>query len=343
MLSMSLATKQKLLLIFSFFLGLAIFLWLGKIIGWEEVGRAFYVFTGWQGVVMILLSFLIAVVGNWRWREILKDSGISVPFFNLFRIYLGGYAMMYLFPVLIWGGEAFRVYGLGKERNLSWKKTLSSVVIERVLEWTVNIVVIFLGLSFFLYKVYLPPKELVMVFGIALFFFVSVIAYFYVYALGKKSIVRQIVGNFLRKEISDDNGMLEVETDVFNFFQLRNPSFKKGVVLSVLRALAMQARGWLLVLFLGNWIGFFPSLAILGFTYLSSMIPIPTSLGSHEAVQFYAFTSLGLTASTATAFTLIIRAAEIIVSSIGLVFLIKTGFNLLGDKFLNYDKSKQNN
>lgn len=337
---MSLATKQKILLALSFLLGLAIFVWLGRAIGWNEVGRAFSVFTGWQGLVMIALSFLIAVIGNWRWKEILKDSGIEINFFSLFRIYLGGYAMMYLFPVLVWGGEAFRVYGLGQEKKLSWRKTFPSVIIERVLEWTANIVVILIGLSFFLYKVYLPPKELVMVFGIAFLFFVSVITYFYIFALGNRSIVKGFVRNFFKKEVSDSNGMIEVENDVFRFFEMSNPSFWKGIALSFLRALTMQARGWMLILFLGNWIGFFPSLAILGFTYLSSMIPIPTSLGSHEAIQYYAFTSLGLLGSTATAFTLIIRAAEIIVSTVGMVFLIRTGFNLVGDKFLTYDKSK---
>jgi len=202
-------------------------------------------------------------------------------------------------------------------------------------------VVIFLGLGFFLYKVYLPPKELVMIFGIALIFFISVLSYFYIKALGKKSIVREIIKKFFKKEVSDNNGMIAVENDVFNFFQFQNKSFKKGFVLSILRALVMQARGWILIFFLGNWIGFFPSLAILGFTYLSSMIPIPASLGAHEAVQFYAFTSLGLAASTATAFTMIIRAGEIVVSSVGLIFLIKTGFNLLGNKIINYDKSQQ--
>lgn len=338
---MSFQTKQKLLLAFSFLFGLALFIWLGRIIGWGEIGTAFAVFTGWQGLVIIFLSLAIAAIGNWRWKEILKDSGINVPFYQLFKIYLGGYAMMYLFPILVWGGEAFRVYGLGKEKNLSWKKTFSSVIIERILEWTANIIVIFLGLGFFLYKVYLPPKELVMVFGVALLFFISVLSYFYIKALGKKSIVREIVRNFFKKEVSDGNGMIAVENDVFNFFQLRNDSFKKGVVISILRALVMQARGWILILFLGSYIGFFPSLAVLGFTYLSSMIPIPTSLGAHEAIQFYAFTSLGLAASMATVFTMIIRTGEIIVSSIGLIFLIRTGFNLLGNKFFNYDKNQQ--
>ncbi len=337
---MSFQTKQKLLLIFSFLLGLAIFIWLGKIIGWEEIGDAFAVFTGWQGLVIILFSFLIAVIGNWRWREILKDAKVDVPFFHLFKIYLGGYAMMYLFPIMIWGGEAFRVYGLMKEKNLSWKKTFASVIIERVLEWTANILVILIGLSFFLYKVYLPPKELVMIFGASLIFFVSVIIYFYINALGRKSIVKKIVMSFWKKEVSGENGMLAVENDVYNFFQFNNPSFWKGVALSILRALVMQGRTWVLILFLGSAVGFFPSLSILGFTYLSSMVPIPTSLGTHEAIQIYAFSSMGLTASMATAFTMIIRAAEIIVSTVGLVFLIRMGFNLVGTKFLKYDKGE---
>lgn len=336
---MRFSIKQELLFGLSLILGLVIFFQLGKVIGWEEIGEAFSVFTGWQGVVIVILSFLIAAIGNWRWKEILKDSGIEVPFINLFKIYLGGYSMMYLMPILIWGGEAFRVYGLTKEKDISWKKTFASVIIERVLEWTINIVVIFLGLAFFLYNVYLPPKELVLVFGISFVFFVSIISFFYIKAIGKKSIVRSIVKRFWKKEVSDDNGFISVENDVFKYFQWGR-GFGKGIALSVLRALVMQLRVWILIIFLGKMLGFLPSLSILGFTYLSSMIPIPTSLGSHEAIQFFAFTSLGMLASMATVFTMILRAAEIVVSSVGMAFLLSTGFKLAESKIFNYDKGK---
>jgi uncharacterized protein (TIRG00374 family) len=336
---MSFSNKQKVLFGFSLILGLVIFIWLGRIIGWEEIGEAFSVFNGWQGLVMVALSFLIAVIGNWRWKEILSDSGINVPFNNLFKIYLGGYAMMYLMPVLIWGGEAFRVYGLTKEKNITWKKAFASVIIERILEWTINILVIFLGIAFFLYNVYLPPKELVIVFGASLVFFVSIISYFYVKALGKESIVRGIVKTFWKKEISDENSFLSVENDVFEYFQW-GKKFNKGIAISVLRAFIMQLRVWILIIFLGHIIGFLPSLSILGFSYLSSMIPIPTSLGTHEAIQYFAFISLGLLGSMSTVFTMIIRAAEIIVSSVGMAFLLGTGFKLAESKIFNYDKNK---
>lgn len=336
---MSFSTKQKILFGFSLILGLVIFIQLGRVIGWQEIGRAFAVFTGWQGLVIVALSFLVAIVGNWRWKEILKDSGINVPFNTLFKIYLGGYSMMYLMPILIWGGEAFRVYGLTKAKGIPWRKTFASVIIERILEWTINILIIFLGLAFFLYNVYLPPKELLIIFGASLVFFVSMISYFYIKALGKKSIIKQIVKRFWKKEVRDDNSFIAVENEVFEYFKW-GKSFNKGIALSLLRVFIMQLRVWILIVFLGNMIGFFPSVSILGFTYLSSMIPIPTSLGSHEAIQYFAFSSLGLLGSMATAFTMILRASEIIVSSVGMVFLLRTGFKLAESKIFNYDKSK---
>lgn len=336
---MSFENQQKLLILLSFLSGLAIFIWLGKIIGWDEIGKAFTVFNGAQALIIVSLSFLIAIFGNYRWQEILKDLKIKVSFRSLFKAYVGGYSMMYLFPMLIWGGEGFRVYSLSKTDKINWQKSLASVVIERVLEWTMNIFIIFIGIIFFVYYKFdsdIPPRELLVIFGLALLFFVSVLSYFYSKALRKKSIVGTVIGKLLKREVEGDNKIMAVERDIFDFFTDKK-SFLKGIALSLIRALIMQLRVWLLIMFLGSNIGFSASLSILGFTYVSSLIPIPTSLGSHEAIQFVVFKGWGLLPSMATAFTMIIRASEILVASLGLIFLIRTGFNLLGSK-INYDK-----
>jgi len=334
--------KQKALLAFSLVVGVFIFILFGKIIGWEEIKDSFSVFNIYQAFIILGLSFLIIFIGNWRWKEILKDSGENINFWSLFKMYLGGYAVMYLLPVLVWGGEGFRIYRLNREQKVSFKKSFSSVFIERILEWTANIVVIFLGLLFFIYNVYLPPKELIIIFGASLIIFVSSISYFYIKALGKKSIIQQICKIFLRREVSEDNHFLSIENEVFEYFDVRNKFFYKGIAISFLRAFVMQLRAWILIFFLGSITGFLPSLSILGFTYLSSMVPIPAALGSHEAIQYFAFGSLGISTSIVTAFTMIIRAAEIILSSIGMIFLIKTGFNFLDKKLINYN-GQQNN
>ena len=64
------------------------------------------------------------------------------------------------------------------------------------------------------------------------------------------------------------------------------------------------------------------------------MIPIPAALGSHEAIQTFAFNSLGLGAATATAFTMIIRAAELIVALVGVIALFRLGILLIKNRVI---------
>ena len=70
------------------------------------------------------------------------------------------------------------------------------------------------------------------------------------------------------------------------------------------------------------------ALAISGFYYLSTMVPIPASLGIQDGLQAFAFGALGIGASFGTAFTLIIRAAEIAVALIGMIFLFQLGIKI---------------
>ncbi len=331
---MNFRNKNILLVSVSFLVGAGIFVWLGKIIGWQEIGDSFKGFTIWQGSLITILTFLVAIVGNWRWQQILKDSEVNIPFWKLFRVYLGGYAMMYLFPIIIMSGEVFRVFGIAKESNIKIHKAAASVLIERILEWTVNLLVIFLGIFLLAFKLDILPEQVLIVFGCALLAFIFALGFFYFKALRKKSIIDGLVKRFSKKEITEGNSLIEIEKEVFKFFEPKNPALFKGLGLSLLRAIVMQARVWILIYFLtGINTGIVESLSVLGFSYLSSMIPIPTSLGSHEVIQSAAFASIGLIKGSATAFTMIIRAAEIIVSSVGLAFLIKKGFNVMEEKF----------
>lgn len=328
--------KPLILIIGSSIIGVIAFVCLGKWIGWEEIGNAFSVFTFWQGGVIVILTIIISLLGNLRWKEILSDQKIDVSFFKLFKIYLGGYSIMYLFPAILLAGEFFRIYSLGKERGLSWKRTAPSVIIERVLEWTVNLLVVFLGLFLFVFNVELFPPKVVFVFGIAFLVFLFALIFFYTTILRKRSIVHMIVRKYKEGE---ESGLIEVENKVFEFFDFRSKPFKKGLILSFLRAFVMQLRVWILIIFLGQNIGLLNSFSILGFSYISAMIPIPASLGTHEVIQIAAFRAVNLTASMAAAFTLIIRAAEIILSSFGLIYIVKMGFNLMNNTYEN----KQNN
>lgn len=321
------------LILISLLAGAGIFIWFGRVVGWDHVWQAFEVFKGWQGIVILALTFLIAIIGNWRWYEILKDKQVDVSFRKIFDSYLGGYAMMYLFPIIFLSGEIFRIFSLVKEEKIQISKAASSVIIERILEWTINILVILFGL-FFLFSRLNLPIQVLYIFGTALVFFIGSIGFFYFKALSQKSIVSGLIKKIVHKEIAKSNNILEIENEVLTFFQPGSKPLMKGLILSLLRAGVMLVRVWLLIIFLGGIsIDFITSLSILGFSYFSALVPIPTSLGAHEIIQVAAFNAFHLESSMVTAFTMIIRGAEIVVSVLGLGFLLKKGFNIVEEKF----------
>lgn len=314
--------KKVLLLLISLLIGVVLFVWIGKTVGWQEIKRAFLVFTGWQGGGILGLTILMALVGTWRWKEILKGIGAKVPFRDLWRTYLASFSIRYLAPIIIVGAEIFQGYILKARHSIPWSKGMASVIIDRILEWTANLVVIFLGILFFLLTIGLPPMKLAIIFGGVFLLFAAVIIFFYFKSFKRESMVRFFVR-------SNQNQLLEIEKEIFNFFRSKKLLMWKAFLLSFFRATIMFLRTWLLIIFLGKSIGGLPALSILGFTYLAVMIPIPTALGSHEAIQIFAFNSLGLGASTATAFTMIIRGAELIIALIGIIILFRLGIILI--------------
>lgn len=335
--------KKFLLFLISLLIGVGIFIWVGKMVGWQEIKNAFLVFTGWQGLVIFGLTLLTMLIGNWKWREILKGENVTVSFRGLLSPYLAGFSVMFLAPILLWAGEIFRGYILKEKNQIPWSKGMASVFIDRVTEWTANLIVIFFGVLFFLLMIGLPPIKLLIIFGSIFLFFAGGISYFYLKTFKKESMAKFLLRIFGLERFNHANSILDIEKEIFNFFKPKKLAMWKAFSLSFLRALAMYSRTWFLIIFLGKEISTLPALSILGFTYLAAMIPIPTALGSHEAIQTFAFNSLRLGASTATAFTMIIRGAELIIALTGVAILFQLGIILLRKAlFKKIDNFKKN-
>lgn len=314
--------KKLLLFLVSLIVGLILLFLVIESVGWDEIKKAFLVFTGWKGLVIFVLTLLVMLAGNWKWREILKSKGVNIPFFELFKSYLAGFSLMFLSPIIFWGGELFRGYVLKEKNSVPWAKGMGSVVIDRILEWTANLVIILIGSVSFVFLIDFPPLKLIAIFGSSFLFAICALGLFYFKCIKKES----IVGFFLR---NNKNQPLETEKEVFIFFDIQNRAMWKALGISFLRAGLMYLKTWILILFLGKNFGPLESLSVLGFSYLAATIPTPTSLGSHEAIQTFAFNSFSIGASAATAFTMIIRGAELIFALAGIIIFFRQGMDLL--------------
>ena len=224
--------KKFLFFLISLILGIGLFLWTVDFVGWEEIRAAFLVFAGWQGLVIFSLTFLMMMVGTWKWKEILKELGEEISFGVLFKTYLAGFSVMFLAPVLLWASELFRSYTLKKKKQVSWSKAMASVVIDRTLEWTTILITIFFGSFFFLSNIGLPSKELGIAFGLIFFFFAIGICLFYFKIFRRESIAKAF-GKILNGEINQEP--LEAEKEIFSFFKLQKKGPWKGLALSFLK------------------------------------------------------------------------------------------------------------
>jgi uncharacterized protein (TIRG00374 family) len=332
--------KKIFLFLVSLVIGIFLFFWVLKTTSWQEIINSLNIFSGRYGLAVIILTFLMAVIGTFKWQEILKGCQAKISFWRLFLPYLAGYALMFLAPVLLWGGEILRGYLLKNKNQVSWSKGMASIIIDRIFEWTANLTFIVLGLIFFLSKIYMIPRNLELLFGALFLFFVAVIVYFYLKAFRKQSIIESIADWFGLKQIEEKSTLLVTEKEIFNFFDVKNKTMWSALFLSFFRAIIMLARVWLIIFFLGKSIGLPPVFSILGFNYLAVMIPIPAALGSHEAIQALAFSQLGLGAGNATAYTMIVRGAETIISLAGVIVLFRFGIEIV-KKLLFKDKMEK--
>lgn len=326
---------KKLILFLLFCLvGAILFVLVVKTIGFKEIKDVFLQFNFWQGVFIFLLALISVLIENLKWQGILKAEGVVLPFKKLWRIHWASFTIRYFAPVALISGEMFRGYALNKSYSIPWAKSVSSVVIDRILSWTTNLSIVFVGLIFFLLRVGFPPKSLFVVLAIVLGALGTSIVFFYFKSFRKQSIAKtffRLVPNSLRNAgfKNSSSKIFEIEKEVLQFFKPDNLAMWKGITLSFLRALMALIRVWCLVFFLGKSISFLSALSLLSFSFLVTLIPIPAQIGSHEAVQAFAFNSLGLGAAGGAAFTMIIRAVDGVLALGGLFMLVWLGWTFL--------------
>ncbi len=323
--------KRYLLFLSSFLIGIVLFVWVIKFVGWKEIKNAFSVFKWREGLLILLLTFALLLTSMWKWKEVLKGMGINLSYFSFLNPFFAGYSIIYLAPMIMFGGETFRVYFLKEKNSVPLEKGAASVIADRVLDITTNLLIVVLGLGLFIFKIGLLPKKWTIFLGGSFLFWLAGIVFFYVKTFKKESMVRTFL-NLLR--IGGNNKKpFQFEKEIFDFFKLKKTAFWKGLGLAFLEELIIFLRTSLLVLFL---VGKFDPLsvfAIEGFTYLITMVPIPASLGSHEAIQAFAFNSLGFGAGVGATFTLILRGSELVFVIFGLAILYKIGLNLVKKLF----------
>jgi len=321
--------KKFLFFLVSLIVGVGLLIWITRLIGWEKIEVAFKVFSFKAGLIILSLTILANVIRSWRWRTILKNQGYKIPVLRILEYYLSGNAIAFFMPMVIFGGEIFRGYDLKEKYDMPWSKSIASVVIDRISEFTIYTVATILGMIFFVANANLPSYKIDIIIFSAFFLIIASIGFFYFKSFKKESIIRFFLKKFNVQNSDGAETAVEVEKEIFRYFKPKKRIMWQGLGLSLLVELTLLARSFLLILFLGKNISIFLAVSIVAFSSLALTLPIPAALGSHDIVQSFVFTTLGLGAGTGAAYVLVIRGVEMMLALVGLFFFFRFGIQFL--------------
>jgi len=296
-----------------------------KKIGIREIWEEFLSFP-FLGIFLVsILTLFFVLIGIWRWKVILQYEKKNISSKDLIPLWMAGFAISYFTPFAIFGGEGAKIYYLKKNFFLPWKVGIISVFIDKIFEVSIFFLIIILGIIFFILKTLTFPSRFWSLFLIILFPVIALLL-FYVRAFKKQSIIRLFekpLKSFINEKATNEISCYE--EGIFDFFKTSNKNMWKVLLLSFLKGIVNWLRSWAILWFLGIRVNGMITLSVMAFTNLSYLFPLPAALGSHEALQVFSFSLLGLPGEKAIAFTMILRAFDVLVATLGVLMAFRLG------------------
>lgn len=321
-----------------------------EIVGWETIQRAFMLLFSVNGFIVLILTFLAIFIGVWRWKMILKAQGYAIPYKSLVKFDLVGFAVSYLTPIALFGGEAFRIYFTKKKfKFLSWEKTIASVAIDKIIDSTMFLMFVIAGIISFALYGYFPTKAI----SFFVYFIVGGLTGLLLFFYFKTSRRESILGWFLKilgvkkekiKGTANGKLMFSVEKEVFRFFSSQGTQVLESFLISFAKYLLFFVRSAFLLFLIKEQIGVLKDLVVYSFSLLPSLLPLPASLGGLEASEVFIFRVLGLgSGASGAVFSMVLRGADLLACLVGLFFFLKFGLKITETKVFDFFDNLQSN
>ncbi len=305
-------------------IGVIIVIFLFWYIKVEEILKAFSYFSFDKLILFIIVSITMMLLHTLKWSIILRSQGCKVPFPKLFVYKLAGFGVSYVTPAAHMGGEPVRAYLLNKNHNIEFKKSLSSVVIDKSLDLSLNGFFACITIIFILFTFTIPEKTaIIMIFSF--FAMLGAIYSFYHLTITGKGffttcfrLLRLNKWKVTKKYGKDIKGM---ELHLIHFFKYNKKGFRNAFLIFLLIWILMFFEYKLALLLLGYNASFAAIFIVFSLVGLAYIIPVPAALGALEFGQSSASAILRISSGIGLALSIVIRGRDMIWVFLGLSYL----------------------
>lgn len=287
-----------------------------------EIWQTLKQLTFQQIAIVLFLNALVITLMTARWWIIVRAENPSVPFIPLIGYRLSVFGLSYFTPGPQVGGEPLQVIYLQKNHGLSFARATSAVIMDKLLEFLANFILIGVG-AWAIVRVGLISGT-----GIRLNLSLIALAILLTWPVVhiillynrimpiSRILLRQ---PFIRKDHSGIRLIIVSERMVSVFCRKHVRAMMIAVVVSLLSLLGIALEYYLMVSFLGMSINIVQIFAALTAMQVAFLMPLPGGLGALEASQVFALGAFGQPASAAISLTLLMRGRDILNGGIGLL------------------------
>ena len=272
--------------------------------------------------ILFLINAGVILSMTARWWVIVRAENPSIPFLPLVKYRLAVFGLSYFTPGPQVGGEPLQVFYLQKNHGITFARATSAVIMDKLLEFLANFILIGVGLTAAVRVGMLStngtqalgsliPMAAILVWPIIHL----VLLYRGRYPIS--SLLRaatSLIGtpNWVRLIIVS-------ERMAASFTRRKLSSLLGALFFSMLAWTGMAAEYFLMAAYLKVDLSFEQILAALTAALFSFLLPLPGGLGALEASQVYAMTSMGYAPAVGIGISLVMRARDILNGGIGLL------------------------
>ncbi len=276
----------------------------------------------WQLGVLFVFNTVIFILIAMRWWLIVRAENPKVPLLPLLGYRLAAYGLSYFTPGPQVGGEPLQIIYLQKNFGLGFARATSAVILDKLLEFLANFIVLGAGLYAILRVGILTGtgfqanSSLAWLVPLLLWPLIHVILLYN----GRYPV------SWLLRAVQARFGDLRF-LRLIMVSERMAASFCRRHLRSLLAAVGVSMLSWALMLleyglmldFLSVRLDFWQTFAALTSALLSFLVPLPAGLGALEASQVFAINALGYPAAVGISLSLLIRARDIFLGGLGLV------------------------
>ena len=272
----------------------------------------------WQIAALMGVNAGIYALVTFRWWIITQAEAKRVPYFPLLLVRVAVFGVSYFTLGPQVGGEPLQVLALRHRYGLTYTRATATVLMDKLLEFLANFVLLAFGLAAIFEAGILPTngsRPIVSLIGIVLLLAWPPIHIILLRHGGHpiSSILRVFPKNKATRFLAASERMAGA------FCRRHFKALLAAVFVSLLGALGMVGEYFLITFFLNIELTSWQVVASWTMSWLAFLVPLPGGLGALEASQVFALGAFGVSAASALGVTLLIRARDLLIGGLGLL------------------------